>query len=112
LIIQEFNKSRKIIMDKMKEKDQFFKDFGKLDDRAFSDGFIPKKYKELTMISISIVTKCKECISYHIQESINRNSSPSEIIDAIKMGMMAGGSTTYPYVRHAFNTLIELKVLE
>lgn len=112
MIIQEFNKSRKIIMNKMKEKDQFFKEFGKLDDKAFSDGFIPKKYKDLAMISISIVTKCEECLSYHIQESINSNSNPSEIVEAIKMGMMAGGSTTYPYVRYAFNTLIELRVFK
>lgn len=58
----DFNKERKHLMDLMKKTDKFFKNFGMVDDDAFSDGVIPKKYKELTMVAVSIVSKCKECI--------------------------------------------------
>ena len=50
-----FNKERKHLMDLMKKTDVFFKNFGKIDDDAFSDGVIPKKYKELTLVAVSIV---------------------------------------------------------
>jgi len=107
----DFDKERKHLMDLMKKTDNFFKEFGKFDDDAFSDGEIPKKYKELTMVAVSIVSKCKECIEYHIKECLSVNSSTSEIIEAIKMGMMAGGSISYPYVRYSFKILKDLKII-
>jgi len=107
-----FDEERKHLMNLMKKTDKFFRDFGEIDDDAFSEGAIPKKYKELTMVAVSIVSKCEECIEYHIKECIRVNSSTSEIIDAIKMGMMAGGSVSYPYVRHSFKILEDLKIIK
>lgn len=107
----EFDKKRKYLMDLMKNSDNFFKEFGRIDDDVFSDGNIPKKYKELTMVSISIVSKCEECIEYHIKECLNANSNKKEIIEAIKMGMMASGSVSYPYVRYSFKVLHQLKII-
>jgi AhpD family alkylhydroperoxidase len=98
----KFNKKRKELMDKMKNSDEFFKEFGLLDDEAFKGGVIPKKYKELTMITVSIAVKCEECIAFHVQESISAGASKEEITEAIKMGLMASGSTGYPYARRAF----------
>ena len=107
----DFDQVRKQLMDLMKNADKFFKDFGIVDDDAFSEGAIPKKYKELTMVAVSIVSKCEECIEYHIKECLKANSSAPEIIDAIKMGLMAGGSVSYPYVRHSFKVLKTLKII-
>jgi AhpD family alkylhydroperoxidase len=108
----DFDQERKQMMDLMKNTDNFFKDFGRVDDDAFSEGAIPKKYKELTMVVVSIVSKCKDCIEYHIKECLKVNSSASEMIEAIKMGMMAGGSVSYPYGRHSFKVLKKLKVIK
>ena len=107
----DFNKERKNLMDLMKKTDKFFKDFGKADDKTFSDGVIPKKYKELTMVTVSIVSKCKECHEYHIKECLSVNSSTAEIIEVIKMEIMAGGSVNYLYVRHSFKVLEDLKII-
>jgi len=107
----DFEHERKQLMDLMKNTDKFFKDFGRIDDIAFSEGAIPKKYKELAMVAISIVSKCEECIEYHIKECLKANSSVPEIIDAIKIGMMAGGSVSYPYVRYSFKVLKTLKII-
>ena len=92
-------------MEKMKSGDKFFIEFGKLDDKAFQDGIIPKKYKELTMISVSIAVKCEECIEFHVQESKNAGATNEEIIEAVKMGLMASGSTGYPYARKVFEII-------
>ena len=102
---------RKELMEIMKESDEFFKKFGLLDDVAFEGNIVPKKYKELTMISISIVSMCEECISYHIQQALKAGATKEEMIEFIKMGMMSRGSVSYPYVRLAFKELRDLKIL-
>jgi len=107
----DFDKERKYLMDLIKNSDNFFNEFSRIDDEAFSGGSIPKKFKELTMVAISIVSKCKECIEYHIKECLNVKSSKKEIIEAIIMGMMASGSVSYPYVRYSFKILKEQKLI-
>ena len=102
---------RKELMELMRETDPFFTEFGQLDDKAFEGNVIPKKYKELTMVTISIVEKCEECIEYHISESKDAGASKDEIVEAVRMGMMAGGSVTYPYVRHAFKAMVDSGII-
>ncbi|MBU1101503.1 MAG: carboxymuconolactone decarboxylase family protein [Bacteroidetes bacterium] len=107
----ELLKDRKKLMTLMKNSDPFFEEFGGLDDKAFSQGAISKKHKELTMVSISIVQKCEECIIYHLGECLNHNATREEILDAVKIGMMSSGSTSYPYGRLAFSFLHDNKIL-
>ena len=39
-------------------------------------------------LAISVVTRCNECICYHIENCINANASQAEIMDAIKIGVI------------------------
>ena len=103
-------KERKNLMEFMRESDEFFKKFGKLDDEAFMGNIIPKKYKELSMVAISIVSLCSECISFHIQESVKAGANKAEIIEYVKMGLMSRGSISYPYVRLAFKEIRDLEL--
>lgn len=109
--MDDFNKKRKALNHLMSESDDFFSQFGLLDDQVYSEGAIPKKYKELTGLSISVLTRCEECIMYHIQECLNHKATKQEIIESIKIGVIGGGSITYPSARFAFNVLKDLKVL-
>jgi AhpD family alkylhydroperoxidase len=109
--IDKLNASREKLNTVMKDSDNFFKEFGNLDDNTYSKGAIPKKYKELTGLSISVLTRCEECIAYHMQGCMNENASKQEIIEAIKIGVIGGGSITYPSARYAFNIMEELKIL-
>lgn len=90
---------------RLSEADAFFQEFGALDDRAYEDGAIGKKYKELMGLAISVTTRCNECIVYHLDGCIKEKSSRVEIVEAIKIGVMAGGSITYPNARFAFEVL-------
>lgn len=110
--IQKKNQERSELNWLMSEKDDFFQVFGKLDDNVYSDGVIPKKYKELTGLSISILTRCDECILYHIQGCIAAESCVQEMVEAIKIGVIGGGSITYPSARLAFNILKELGLIQ
>jgi AhpD family alkylhydroperoxidase len=110
--MEQFNQSRKLLNKLMSDNDDFFATFGQLDDAVYSENIIPKKYKELTGLSISILTRCEECILYHIQGCLAEKANKQEIIEAIKIGVIGGGSITYPSARLAFKTLKELKVID
>jgi AhpD family alkylhydroperoxidase len=99
--IKEQNKKRIALNTQLCETDEFFRTFGLLDDSVYADGAIPKKYKELTGLSISVLSRCDECILYHLQECIKQNATKTQIIEAIKMGVIGGGSITYPNARYA-----------
>ena len=108
--IKERNKQRQVLNQKLSENDKFFEQFGKLDDDVYSDGAIPKKYKELTGLSISVLTRCEECILYHLQGCLKLGINRNEIVEAIKIGVIGGGSLTYPQARYAIKLMEELKV--
>ncbi len=108
---EKFSTERKSLMRLMNDSDEFFKEFGILDDKVLSNGAISIKHKELCMVAISIVTKCEECLIYHIDQSFQHGADKNELIEIIKLGMMAGGSTSYPYVRKAFAELKEIKLI-
>ena len=95
--------------DMMSEQDQFFKNFSDLDQTVYSNGAIPKKYKELTGLTISILTRCDDCVVYHIENCITEGASKDELIEAIKMGVIGGGSITYPTARLAFSIMKDMK---
>lgn len=109
--IDELNEKRAELNGLMQQQDDFFAQFGNLDTTVYAEGAIPKKYKELTGLAISVLSRCDECILYHIQGCLKEQASKEEIIEAIKLGVIGGGSITYPSARCAFRLLQELAVL-
>ena len=62
-------------------------------------------------LAISVVSRCNECILYHLTNCKNSGASKAEIVEAIKIGVIGGGSITYPNARFAFEMLEELQIL-
>lgn len=108
--IESFNKERQELNSKLVEADQFFEQFANLDTEVYSDSVIPKKYKELTGLSISILSRCNECILYHLQGCIDSGANKIEIVEAIKIGVVGGGSITYPSARFAIKAMTNLNI--
>jgi AhpD family alkylhydroperoxidase len=106
--IKEDNETRIRLNEDLIENDEFFKIFGSIDDQVYSEGEIPKKYKELTGLSISVFSRCNECILYHMQNCIEQGASKKQIIESIKIGVVGGGSVSYPNARYAMNVMNEL----
>lgn len=94
---------------KIKRNRWVFRVFGSLDDKTYSEGAISKN-KELMGLAISILSRCDECICYHIEGCINSGASKDEIIEAIKIGVIGGGSITYPNARFAIKILEEFNI--
>ncbi len=97
--IDKFNSERIELNNRLMAMDPFFSDFGNLDNNAYADGEIPKKYKELTGLAISIFSKCEDCIRYHLQSCQQAGCSRKEIIESIKIALIGGGSVLFPWAR-------------
>jgi AhpD family alkylhydroperoxidase len=95
----------------MADQDEFFGNFGALDGSVYSDGAIPKLYKELTGLSISVATSCNECVTYHIEGAVDAGADKEQLIETIKIGVIGRGSVTYPTARFAFSVLEEQDML-
>ena len=75
-------------------KPDTFKAFLDFDAKAFEDGAISVKNKELIAIAVGHVTQCPYCIDAHVQRAKKAGASDVEIAEAVfvAMALRAGGS--------------------
>ncbi len=105
-------KTRKYRLD-MNEKilTSGFKDFQKffaLDNKAYVEGAIPVKYKEMMGLVGSMVLRCNDCIFYHLDRCVQEGVSREELHEAMNIALIIGGSIVIPHLRYAFEMIDEL----
>ena len=88
------------------------KRFFALDTRAYEDGALPVKTKELLGLVASLVLRCDDCITYHIVRCREEGTSRGEFLEAFNVALVVGGSITIPHLRRAVATLDEVEGLE
>ena len=84
------------------------KRFFNLDDAAYRDEALPGRVKELLGLAASLVLRCDDCIDYHLIQCVRAGWSRAEIVDALNVGLVVGGSIVIPHLRHAVTTLDQL----
>jgi len=77
---------------------------------AFGSGAIPAKYKQLSGATLSVVVKCEECLRYHVQMAIHLGASRQEIVEALRIGLLTGGSAGLPTMEAAYAVMDEAKL--
>lgn len=88
-----------------------FRDFNKffaLDNKAYINGALPTKTKELMGLVASMVLRCNDCIFYHIDRSIQEGASKEELQESFNIALIVGGSIVIPHLRYAFEAMEEL----
>ncbi len=88
-----------------------FKDFKKffaLDNKAYLEGALPTKMKELMGLVASMVLRCNDCILYHVNRSIEEGASREELNEAMNIALIVGGSIVIPHLRYAFEMIDEI----
>lgn len=88
-----------------------FRDFNKffaLDNKAYIDGALPAKTKELMGLVGSMVLRCNDCIFYHIDRSIQEGASHEELYETFNIALIIGGSIVIPHLRYAFEVMEEI----
>lgn len=82
-----------------------FRDFNKffaLDNKAYINGALNSKTKELMGLVASMVLRCNDCIFYHIDRSIAEGATRQELYESFNIALIVGGSIVIPHLRYAF----------
>lgn len=88
-----------------------FRDFNKffaLDNKAYIDGALNAKTKELMGLSASMVLRCNDCIFYHIDRAVSEGATKKELYETFNVALIVGGSIVIPHLRYAFEVTEEL----
>ena len=88
------------------------KRFFALDHQAYEAGVLPTKMKELLGLVASTVLRCDDCITYHLVRCGEEGWKREEVIDALNVALIVGGSIAIPHVRRAFARMREIKGLK
>lgn len=88
----------------MKEFNRFFA----LDTAAYREGALPVVMKELMGLVGSMVLRCNDCIFYHLDRCVTEGASKEEIMEAMNIALVIGGSIVIPHLRYAFEMLDQL----
>lgn len=88
------------------------KRFFALDHQAYEPGALDTKTKELLGLVASAVLRCDDCITYHVVRCAESGWTRAEVIDALNVALIVGGSITIPHVRRAFARMREIESLK
>lgn len=104
--LEQFRKEREEANEKVFDLDHLgIKRFFNLDNNAYKDGALPGQTKELLGLVASTVLRCDDCIDYHLEQCAKNGSTKDEIIDALNVALVVGGSIVIPHLRRAVDTL-------
>jgi AhpD family alkylhydroperoxidase len=85
------------------------KRFFGLDTRAYEKGALDVRTKELLGLATSTVLRCDDCILYHIIRCVEEGVTDEEIMEAMNVALVVGGSIIIPHLRRAVDRLDELR---
>jgi ribonuclease HI len=85
------------------------KRFLNLDWRAYQDGALPARTKELLGLTASLVLRCDDCILYHVIQCHALGVSTAELEEATHVGLVVGGSIVIPHLRRLWEAWEELQ---
>jgi AhpD family alkylhydroperoxidase len=84
-----------------------FEELENLEANALRDGVLPRKYKELIGLGISICEKCYPCVEYHVTAAMEQGATRQEILEATAVALAMGGTVSEWPCRFVFKVLDE-----
>jgi len=111
--LHEFRASRRRKTDNLlKEDHRDLKRFFALDSAAYRDlspsGGLDEKTKELLGLVASTVLRCNDCIAYHCDQCVKVGWTKAELLDALNVSLVIGGSITIPHIRTVWEVVEQL----
>lgn len=102
-IVEEFNEYRSKMNEKLlADNNKILKRIFNLDTNAFAEGALPKKTKELLGLGNSLVLRCDDCVRYHLEQCFKLNISKAEVVEALSISLLIGGTIVIPHLRRAY----------
>jgi AhpD family alkylhydroperoxidase len=110
--LEEFRRFRERMNDRILGSGNLeIKRFFALDTRAYEDGALPVRTKELLGLVASLVLRCDDCVTYHVLRCREEGVTRPEFLEAFNVALVVGGSITIPHLRRAVATLDEVEGL-
>ncbi len=84
--------------------------FFTLDTKAYEDGALDARTKEIAGLVGSLVLRCDDCITYHVIRCKECGLADAQVFEALNVGLVIGGSIVIPHLRRAVALLDELNM--
>lgn len=102
-IVEEFNEYRAKMNDKiLADNNKIIKRIFNLDTNAYQEGALDIKTKELLGLVASTVLRCDDCIKYHLESSYKVGLKKAEVVEALSIATLVGGTIVIPHLRRAY----------
>lgn len=102
-LVEEFNSYRSKMNEKlMADNNLVIKRIFNLDTNAYAEGALDVKTKELLGLVASAVLRCDDCIKYHLETAYKQGVSRVEMMEAMGIATLVGGTIVIPHLRRAY----------
>lgn len=102
-IVNEFNNYRSKMNDKiLADNNKLIKRIFNLDTNAYAEGALDVKTKELLGLVASAVLRCDDCVKYHLETSHKIGLKKEEVVEALSIATLVGGTIVIPHLRRAY----------
>lgn len=102
-LIQEFNDYRSKMNEKLlADNNKIVKRIFNLDTNAYAPGALDVKTKELLGLVASTVLRCDDCVKYHLETSHKEGVTKEEMMEAMGIATLVGGTIVIPHLRRAY----------
>jgi AhpD family alkylhydroperoxidase len=104
--LQEFRRFRREMNERILESGHLgLKRFFALDHQAYLPGALDVRTKELLGLAASLALRCDDCVTYHLERCVQEGVTRKELLEALNVALVVGGSITIPHLRRAVRTL-------
>ena len=112
-IIAEFNDYRSKMNEKiLNDNNKIIKRIFNLDTNAYTEGALDVKTKELLGLVASAVLRCDDCVKYHLETSYNLGLKKEQVVEALSIATLVGGTIVIPHLRRAYEFWEQLELQE
>jgi AhpD family alkylhydroperoxidase len=102
-LVEEFNEYRSKMNEKLlADNNKIVKRIFNLDTNAYAEGALDIKTKELLGLVASTVLRCDDCIKYHLETSHKEGITKEEMMEAMGIATLVGGTIVIPHLRRAY----------
>ena len=102
-LVKEFNDYRAKMNEKLlADNNKIVKRIFNLDTNAYAEGALDVKTKELLGLVASAVLRCDDCIKHHLETSYKHGVNKEEMMEAMGIATLVGGTIVIPHLRRAY----------
>jgi AhpD family alkylhydroperoxidase len=112
-LVNDFNDYRSKMNEKLLGDDnKIIKRIFNLDTNAYMPGALDVKTKELLGLVASAVLRCDDCVKYHLETCHKEGLSKAEIMEALSIATLVGGTIVVPHLRRAYEFWEALEAID